>query len=105
MNLAEYADDEASVFASVRLYDGIDPADQAEIVRLTDEGFLPLIRESDGFVGYYFLPAEDMLATVSLFDSPEQASASNDAARDFIVDNLAPLLPNAPSYLRGYRWR
>ena len=60
-------------------YDGIDPADQAEIVRLTDAGFLPIISESDGFVGYYFLPAADMLATISLFDSPEQASASNDS--------------------------
>lgn len=90
-----------SVFASVRVYDGIDPADQDEIVRLTDAGFLPLIRESDGFVGYYFLPAEDMLATISLFDSPEQASASNDAARDFIVENLAPLLPNPPTIFEG----
>lgn len=90
-----------SVFASVRVYDGIDPADQAEIVRLTDEGFLPIIRESDGFVGYYFLPAEDMLATISLFDAPEQASASNEAAREFIVGNLAPLLPNAPIIFEG----
>lgn len=100
-NLAQSSRDEASVFASVRFYDGIDPADQAEIVRLTDEGFLPIIRESDGFVGYYFLPAEDMLATISLFDTPEQASASNDAAREFIVENLAPLLPNAPTIFEG----
>jgi len=90
-----------SVFTSVRVYDGIDPADQAEIVRLTDEGFLPIIRESDGFVGYYFLPAADRLATISLFDSPEQASASNESARDFIVENLAPLLPNAPMIFEG----
>jgi len=89
------------VFASVRVYAGVNPADQGEIVRLTDEGFLPLIRVSDGFVGYYFLPAEDMLATVSLFDSPAQASASNDAARHFIVDNLAPLLPNPPAIFEG----
>ncbi len=90
-----------SVFASVRVYDGIDPADQDEIARLTDEGFLPIIRESDGFVGYYFLTAEDMLATVSLFDSAEQASASNEAARDFIAENLAPLLPNPPRIAEG----
>ena len=101
VNLADYADDDDSVFASVRFYDGIDPADQAEIVRLTDAGFLPIISASDGFVGYYFLPAADMLATISLFDSPEQASASNDAAREFIVENLAPLLPNAPIIYEG----
>ena len=101
LNLAQYGADETPVFASVRLYDGINPADQAEIARLTIEGFLPVIRESDGFVGYFFLPAGGELATVSLFDSPEQASASNDAAREFIVENLAPLFPNAPRIFEG----
>lgn len=101
VNLAQYGADETGVFASVRLYDGINPADQAEIARLTIEGFLPVIREGDGFVGYFFLPAGDGLATVSLFDSAEKASASNDAARDFIVDNLAPLFPNAPRIFEG----
>ncbi len=100
-NLAQYNADETSVFASVRLYDGINPADQAEIARLTIEGFLPVIRESDGFVGYFFLPAGGELATVSLFDSAEQASASNEAAREFIVENLAPLFPNAPRIFEG----
>ena len=92
---------EDSVFASIRVYDGVDPADQAEIARLTAEGFLPIMRESEGFVGYYLLPAEDMLAAISLFDSAEQASASNDAAREFVAENLAPLLPNAPMTVEG----
>ena len=90
-----------SIFVSVRVYDGVDPADQAEIVALTAEGFLPIMRESDGFVGYYLLPAGDMLAAVSFFDSPEQASASNEKARDFVAENLAPLLPNAPMIVEG----
>ena len=90
-----------SVFASVRVYDGVDPADQAEIARLTAAGFLPIMRGSDGFVGYYLLPAGDKLAAVSFFDSPEQASASNEKARDFVVENLAPLLPNPPMIVAG----
>ncbi len=90
-----------SVFASVRVYDGVDPADQAEIARLTAEGFLPIMRGSDGFVGYYLLPAGDTLAAVSFFDSPEQASASNEKARDFVVEKLAPLLPNPPTIVAG----
>ncbi len=101
LNLAQYGVDETSVFASVRLYDGIDPADQDEIARLTVDGFLPIIRESAGFVGYFFLPVGDGLATVSLFDSAQQASASNDAAREFIVQNVAPLLPNPPKIFEG----
>ena len=98
--LASGADEE--VFASIRIYDGIDPADQAEIVRLTREGFLPINRGSDGFVGYYLLPAGDMLASVNLFNSPEQAAASNEKARDFVAENLAPLLPNAPTIVEGH---
>ena len=100
-NLVESGEEESSVFASVRVYDGIAPADQAEIARVTEEGFLPIMRESDGFVGYYFLTAVDKLATVSLFDSPEQASASADKAREYVAENLAPLLPNAPTVYEG----
>ena len=100
-NLIDGMMDERQVFASVRVYDGVDPADQEEIARLTGEGFLPIMRASDGFVGYYLLAAGDMLAAVSLFDSAEQASASNDAAREFVVEKLAPLLPNAPMISEG----
>ncbi len=100
-NLAEYSQDEASVFASVRVYDGVDPASQDAIARLTAEGFLPIMRASGGFVGYYLLAAGDKLAAVSLFDSAEQASASNAAAREFVAENLAPLLPNAPLIIEG----
>ncbi|MCY3832246.1 MAG: hypothetical protein OXG85_04465 [Chloroflexi bacterium] len=90
-----------AAFASLRVYEGVDPADQAEIARLTTAGFLPIMRASAGFVGYYFLPAEDKLATVSLFNSPEQASASNDKARAFVAAELAPLLPNPPTAFEG----
>ena len=96
--IANDPDDE--VYASIRVYDGIDPADQDEIVRLTAE-ILPIIRENDGFVGYYLLPAGDMLAGISLFETAEQASASNEAAREFVAENLAPLLPNPPLIVEG----
>lgn len=98
--LTASADDDV-VFASVRLYDGIDPADQSEIARLTAAGFLPIMRGSEGFVGYFLMPADDRLAAISLFDSPEQAAASNQAARGFVAENLAPLLPNPPTLHEG----
>lgn len=90
-----------SVFASVRVYDGVDPANQAEIARLTAAGFLPIMRESDGFAGYYLMPAGESLAAISLFNSAEQAAASTEKAREFVVENLAPLLPNAPTVVEG----
>ena len=89
------------VFASIRVYDGVDPMDQDELVRIIAEGFLPIMRESDGFVGYYLLPADDKLAAISMFDSAEQASSSTEAARAFVAESLAPLLPNAPMIIEG----
>ena len=89
------------VFASVRIYTGVDSANQGEIARLTAEGFLPIMRESDGFVGYYLLPAGDTLAAISMFDSAAQAAASNDKARAFVAEKLAPLLPESPQIYAG----
>ena len=97
--LAHDRDDQ--VFVSIRVYDGVEPADRDEIVRLVDPGFLSIMRESDGFVGYYLLPAGDKLASVSMFDSAEQASASNAAARDYVAEYMAPLLPNPPLTVEG----
>ena len=89
------------VFASIRLYDGIDPADMDEISRLAQEVFLPAITASDGFIGYYWLRSGERLATINLFTSAEEASASNDAARESVAEHFAPLLPNPPMLVQG----
>lgn len=94
--------DDAPVFVSIRVYDGVDPMKRDEIVSLVDPGFLSIMRESDGFVGYYLLPAGDKLAAISLFDSAEQAAASNEKARDYVADFMASLLPNAPTIVEGH---
>ena len=94
--------DDAPVFVSIRVYDGVDSLKRDEIVRLVDPRFLSIMRESDGFVGYYLLPAGDKLAAISLFDSAEQAAASNEKARDYVAEFMAPLLPNAPTIVEGH---
>ena len=94
-------DTDESAFASVRVYDGVDPAEQAEIARIVSKGFLPILREGEGFIGYYLLPAEDKLAAISMYATAELAAASTEAARDFVAESLAPLLPNAPQVFEG----
>ena len=93
--------EEGDIFVSIRVYEGLDPADQEEAGQLIADGFLPIMRESEGFVGYYLLSAEDILVTVSLFERAEQASASNVAARDFVAEYLLPFLPDAPRIVKG----
>ena len=99
--LSAQAQDSGSAFASIRHYDGIDPADQADIGRIASEGFLPIVRGAPGFIGYYLVHSGDELVAVSLFDSQEQASASNELARGFVAENMAPLLPNPPRIIEG----
>lgn len=94
--------EEEGTFVSVRRYEGLDPADIDELNQYVIEGFLPLIRETPGYIGYYLLPAdEEVLVAVSLFETQEQASSSNALARDFVAENLAPLLPNPPQIIEG----
>jgi len=91
-----------NAFASVRRYEDLDPADMDELNQHVIEGFLPLIRETPGYLGYYLLPADDgVLVAVSLFETQEQASSSNELARDFVAENLAPLLPSPPQIIEG----
>ena len=88
-------------YVSMRVYEGVDPADQAEIVRRTAEGFLPILRASEGFIAYFLLPQDDHLAAVNIFETARQAQASNVAAADFVAEQLAPLLPNPPTVVAG----
>ncbi len=88
-------------FISVRMYTGLDAARQDDIVAIVEDGFLPIMRGSDGFIGYFLLFADADMTAVSLFESPAQAAASNAAAADFVAENLASLLPEAPSVFEG----
>ena len=99
--LLAQAQDSGGAFVSIRHYDGIDPSDQSEIKRIASEGFLPIIRQASGFIGYYLAHSGDELIAVSLFDSQEQASDSNEIAREFVAENMAPLLPNPPRIIEG----
>ena len=48
-----------------------------ELVRRVRESFLPMLREMQGFRGYYLLDGgPDVLITISMFDSADEALAS-----------------------------
>ena len=93
--------DEDSIIISIRRYPGVDRDDMAETTRLIDEGFLPIMRMSEGFIGFFILPGEDVYVAISLFETEEQATASNEAARDFVAEFLAPYLTNPPLIVKG----
>jgi hypothetical protein len=45
------------MYATVRRYEGV--TDPSEVAWRVNEGFLPIIREIEGFVDYYFVDAGD----------------------------------------------
>ena len=100
--VAQGMTDEESAFISVRRYDGIDPGDMAEIESIAREGFVPILHASDGFIAYYVTFTDaDVLVAVNVFETRDQALASNEMARDFVVESLAPYLPNPPQIVEG----
>ncbi len=94
--------EEANLFASIRRYEGVDPADYSAIRQHAAAGFVPLLKESPGFLFYALANIEpDMLAAVNVFTSEDEMLAANDLAADFISEHLAPLLPTPPEVMSG----
>ncbi|MFE7776248.1 hypothetical protein ACFU5O_20625 [Streptomyces sp. NPDC057445] len=88
------------MYAAVRRYEGV--TDPAEAARLVDEGFVPLMRQTPGFVAYYWIDAGNaVMVSTSIFQDQAGAEESVSRAADFVRDNLASLLPNPPQVTAG----
>ena len=86
---------------AIRRYQ-VDPASAEEVMRHVDEGFIPLIKDADGFLAYYALKAgSDEVVTVSIFEDQAGAEESSRRAADWIRQNLAALLPDPPEITAG----
>jgi quinol monooxygenase YgiN len=80
----------------------LDPGSVDEVMRQVNEGFIPIIKDAQGFLAYYALDAgEGVLATVSVFEDQAGAEESINMAADYIRQNLASLLPNPPEITAG----
>src|ERR671929_1764304 len=79
-----------------------DPASVDEIMRQVNEGFIPIIKDAEGFLAYYALNAgAGEIATVSIFEDQAGAEESIRIATDWVRQNLAALLPNPPEITAG----
>ncbi len=89
------------MYAAVRRYEGI--TDDAEAGRLVGESFIPQLEHIDGFIAYYWIDAgEGTMASLSVFDHKEGADESVRLAHDWVRENAAELIPNAPQVTEGY---
>jgi hypothetical protein len=63
------------MFASIRKYN-VRRGSAEELARRVREGFVPIMRRFQGFRGYYLLDGgPDVLITISIFDSGDEAFA------------------------------
>jgi hypothetical protein len=64
--------------------------------------FVPLMRELEGFTGYYLLDGgQDVLATISMFDSADAALMSNAKAAEWVRHNVLEFARGMPEVIVG----
>jgi heme-degrading monooxygenase HmoA len=74
-------------------------ADWAKRVRT---GFAPLMREMEGFRGYYLLDGgPDVLIAISMFDSADAALASNEKAAAWVRNHVLEFVRGTPEVMVG----
>jgi hypothetical protein len=83
-----------------RRYEGV--SDTREVERLVNEGFLPIIREIEGFVDDYVVDGGDgVMVSTSIVESASGEEESNWRAGEFVGQHLEPLFPNPPHITAG----
>ena len=76
------------MFMSIRKYH-VRHGSAEELSRRVQESFVPMVRQMQGFRGYYLLDGgPDVLITISMFDSVDEAVASNEKAADWVRNHV-----------------
>ena len=88
------------MYVAVRRYEGV--TDSQRVGQLAQEGFVPIISEMPGFVGYFDVDAGDgVMVSISVFEHKDAEEQSTFRAGEFVSEHLAPLLPNPPQVTAG----
>jgi hypothetical protein len=73
-----------------------------EVTRRVQDSFVPLLRELPGFRGYYLLDGgPDVLISIRMFDSADEALASNEVAATWIRNNVLEFTKGMPEVMAG----
>lgn len=89
------------MYAALRWYN-VEPGRVHEMARRVDEGFVPIIRNGPGFVGYYLINAgNSVVVTVSVFEDRSGAEASHQLAADWVARNLVSIILGPPTITAG----
>jgi heme-degrading monooxygenase HmoA len=89
------------MFASIRKYQ-VRRGSAEHLANRVRDDFVPLLRQMQGFRGYYLLDGgPDVLITISIFDSSDEAFASNEKAADWVRHNVLEFTRGMPEVMVG----
>src|SRR5277367_4097022 len=89
------------MFIAVRKY-RVRRGSGAEWTKRVQDSFVPLMRELEGFRGYYLLDGgPDVIITISLFESAAEALVSNEKAADWVRHNVLEFARGMPEVMVG----
>jgi hypothetical protein len=89
-----------TMFCTIREYDGI--TDTKQLITKVEGELLPAIRDMAGFHAYMVLDCGDgNVASISMFDTEEQANEANEQVAGLVEKSLGELAPNEPTITVG----
>ena len=89
------------MFVSIRRYK-VRRGFTEELARRVQTGFVPIMRDMQGFKAYYLVDSgPDELVSVSIFESADQALASNEAAASWVRNNVLEFTRGMPEVIVG----
>jgi hypothetical protein len=78
------------------------PGSAKEVARRVQSSFVPLLRELPGFAEYYLLDGgPDVLISIRVFDSADDALASNEIAATWLRNNVLEFTKGMPEVMAG----
>jgi hypothetical protein len=90
------------MYAVIRRYTIKESNDLGRIVRLVQEGFVPLVKQMPGFTAYHLINAgNDTVVTFSLFHNKEDAEQASTTAANWIQQNLTQYIQGTPEVTTG----
>lgn len=88
------------MYTVIRRYEGA--GDSTEVARRAVEEFAPMLSERPGFQGYWAVDAGNgVLATITVFETEDEAAASTPAAAAWVRENLPDLAEIPPQITAG----
>ena len=87
------------MYATVRRYEG--NAELADELKAREGEVKDIVSNIPGFVAYYLIRSGNDTVSVSVYQDESGAQQSNDAARNWLGENLPDVAPSPPQISAG----